>query len=130
MRIFTLIVFTMFTMFIMAAFFAAPAAMAEPSAADGKKIFVKCGVCHSLEKDVSKVGPSLHSVIGRKAGTLPSFKLYSQAMKDSGVEWNEKTIAEFLRQPRSFIKGTRMIFIGLKDDKAISDLIAYLKSVK
>lgn len=97
---------------------------------NGKKVFVKCGVCHSIEKDQPKVGPSLHGVMGRKAGTLASFKLYTPAMKESGVTWDDKTIAEFLKNPRSYIKGTRMIFIGLKDDKAIADLLAYLKTLK
>lgn len=124
MRIFNLLTF------MVVVFLFTPVVMAEPNAENGKKVFVKCGACHSVEKDVSKVGPSLHGIIGRKAGTLASFKSpYSQAMKDSGIEWTEENIAKFLKAPRSFIKGTRMIFIGLKDDKAIADLLAYLKSV-
>ena len=96
----------------------------------GKKVFVKCGVCHSVEKDVPKVGPSLHGVMGRKAGTLASFKLYSPAMKKAGVTWDDKSIAAFLKSPREFVKGTRMIFVGLKDDAMIADLLAYLKTLK
>ncbi len=110
-------------------FLVAPVAMAG-DVENGKKVFVKCGACHSVEKDVPKVGPSLFNVVGRKSGTLESFKLYSPAMKEAGVVWNDESIAEFLKSPRSFIKGTRMIFIGLKDDKQIADLTAYLKTLK
>ena len=113
---------------LVAACIVTPVVATEVSAENGKKIFVKCGVCHSIEKDVSKVGPSLYQVLGRKAGTLVSFTLYSQAIRDSGVVWDEKTVAEFLKSPRAYIKGTRMIFVGLKSEKEIADLLAYLKS--
>ena len=94
----------------------------------GKKTFVKCSVCHTLEKDVSKIGPSLHGVFGRKAGTLASYALYSEAMKNSGVVWSEETIRELVKAPRTYIKGTRMIFLGLRDDEEIAGLLAYIKS--
>ena len=96
----------------------------------GKKAFIKCQVCHSVEKDVSKIGPSLHGVFGRKAGTLASFPGYSDPMKASGITWDEKTIAEFLKNPRTYIPKTKMLFIGTKDDAEISNLLAYLKSVQ
>jgi cytochrome c len=65
-------------------------------------------------------------VFGRPAGTAEGFK-YSQAMKDSGVTWNEQTIAEYLANPRGYIKGNRMAFAGLKNQQDIADVIAYLK---
>ncbi len=96
----------------------------------GKRVFIKCGVCHAVEKDVSKIGPSLHGVMGRKAGTLASYPNYSDQLKASGVVWDEKAIIEFVKNPRTFIKNTRMLFIGLKDDKEIANLLAYLNTVK
>ena len=75
-----------------------------------------------------KVGPSLYGVFGRKAGTLASYTLYSDAMKASGVVWSEETIRELVKAPRTYVKGTRMIFLGLKDEKEIADMLAYLKS--
>ncbi len=107
---------------------AAPAQAGDAEA--GKTVFIKCGVCHTLEKDVSKVGPSLHGVFGRKAGTLSSYALYTDAMKNSGVVWDDDTIRQLVKQPRTFIEGTRMIFLGLKDDKQIDDLLAYLKTAQ
>lgn len=128
MQTFILQIFISSALMLMA-FLVAPAALAG-NAENGKKVFIKCGACHSVEKDVPKVGPSLFNVVGRKAGTLASFKLYSPAMKETDIVWDEKSIAEFMKSPRSYIKGTRMIFIGLKDEEQITDLIAYLKTLK
>ena len=109
---------------------ATAAGAAAGNAEAGGKTFIKCGVCHAVEKDVSKIGPSLYGVIGRKAGTLASYPNYSDQMKASGVVWDENTIAEFVKNPRTFIKNTRMLFIGLKNDQEIANLVAYLRSIK
>jgi cytochrome c len=66
-------------------------------------------------------------VFGRSAGSVEGFK-YSDAMKESGVTWNEETIAAYLVDPRGYIKGNRMAFVGLKKEEDIADLIAYLKA--
>ena len=103
---------------------AGPALSAD--AKKGKKVFNKCKACHSLKAGKKKVGPSLHGVIGRKAGTLKGFK-YSKAMKASGITWDEKTIDQYLTKPKAFIKGNRMAFRGLKKQSQRDDVIAYLK---
>lgn len=98
----------------------------------GKTVFNKCMACHDAETETNKVGPSLLGVFGRTAGTLESFQSrYSQAMKDAGAEglvWNDETLAEYLRNPREMVPGTKMAFPGLKDDKEIADVIAYLQA--
>ena len=107
--------------------------LAEQSVADleaGKKAFIKCQVCHTVKKDISKIGPSLHGVFGRKAGTLASFTAYSEPMKASGIVWDEKIIAEFLKSPLTYVPKTKMLFLGFKDDTKIANLLAYLKSVQ
>ena len=72
------------------------------------------------------VGPNLHWLLGRKAGSLPDFD-YSAAMKTSGVVRNADTLAEYLRDPRGFVPGNRMAFPGIKNDVELTDLIGYLK---
>jgi cytochrome c len=99
-------------------------------AAAGEKVFTKCKVCHIAEEDTNKIGPSLHGVIGRTAGTHPDFK-YSEAMiaaGASGVKWDEPTLTTYLHDPKAMVKGTKMAFPGLKNDADVANVIAYLKT--
>ncbi|PBB28867.1 cytochrome c family protein [Mesorhizobium sp. WSM3882] len=81
------------------------------------------------DQDQNKVGPSLHGVIGRTAGTHPGFT-FSPAMIEagkSGIKWDEPTLTKYLQDPRGMIKGTKMAFPGLKNDQDVTNVIAYLK---
>lgn len=101
----------------------------EGDATAGAVVFKKCAVCHIAEEDKNKVGPSLHGLLGRKAGTHPDFK-YSPAMQaagEGGLIWDEATLRDYLHDPRKKVKGTRMAFPGLKNDADIANVIAYLK---
>jgi cytochrome c len=100
-------------------------ALAQGDAEQGEKVFNKCKACHAVDEAKSRVGPHLVGIFGRPAGSVEDFK-YSNAMKGSGVTWNEETIAAYLADPRGYIKGNRMAFAGLKEEE-IADLIAYLK---
>ena len=92
----------------------------------GKKVFNKCKACHVADKEKNKVGPHLVGMFGRKAGTVEGFK-YSKAMKDSGIEWSAETLTQYLKKPKDYVPGTKMVFAGLKKDSQIADLIAYLE---
>lgn len=105
------------------------AAAGSVQAADlkkGKKVFNRCKACHSLEAGKKKVGPSLHGVFGRTSGTVEGYK-YSKAMMEAGIVWNENTIAEYLKAPKTYIKGNKMAFAGIKKDADMENLMAYLK---
>ncbi len=95
-------------------------------AAKGEKIYRKCKACHALEAGKNKIGPTMHGVFGRTAGAVEGFK-YSKAMKESGIVWDETTIAAYLADPKGYIPKNRMAFAGLKKEKDRDDLIAYLK---
>lgn len=106
-----------------------PLAGYAQDATAGATVFKKCAACHVVDKDQNKVGPSLHGLFGRKAGTHPDFA-YSSAMKsagEAGLVWDETALRDYLHNPRTKVKGTKMAFVGLKDDQEITDLIAYLK---
>lgn len=101
-------------------------AQAAGNPEEGRKTFAKCRACHQLDAGKHAVGPSLKGLFGRKAGTTEGYK-YSDAMKNSGVVWNDETLAQYLADPKAFIKGNKMVFPGIKRETEIADLIAYLK---
>jgi cytochrome c len=103
-----------------------PDPAAAANAAAGQAVFNRCKICHTIEAGGRNVvGPNLHGVFGRKAGSLPNFA-YSPAMKDSGVVWDDDTLTKYLRDPKEFIPGDRMAFPGIKDEGQLADLLAYL----
>jgi cytochrome c len=109
------------------AFAAAPAANAADAAA-GKKVFAKCMPCHNADKPQNKVGPTLVGLFGREAGAVEGFK-YSDANKNSHVVWTVETLNEYLKDPKAYMPGNKMVFAGIKDDGDRANLIAYLEEV-
>ena len=109
--------------------FATTAHCLAQDVAAGEKVFAKCKACHVVEGDTNKIGQSLKGVIGRTAGTHEGFK-YSKAMVEAGEKgtvWNEETLKEYLHDPKAYIKGNKMAFVGLKKDEDLQNVIAYLK---
>lgn len=102
------------------------AAQAQDAAA-GEKIFAQCRACHQIgENAKNTVGPVLNGLFGRHSGSIEGYS-YSAANKNSGITWDEATFREYIKDPKAKIPGTKMIYAGLKDDKKIEDLIAYMK---
>lgn len=100
----------------------------EGEASRGQRVFnTQCRACHTLEKDgASTAGPNLHGVFGRKAGTGGGYES-SDAMKKSGIVWDDTTMAEYNRDPKGKVPGTKMLFNGVKNAGQLADLVAYLK---
>ncbi len=100
-------------------------AVAQDAAA-GEKVFVVCKACHQVG-DTAKngLGPVLNGLFGRKAGSVDGYS-YSPANKDSGITWDEATFAEYIKDPKAKVPGTKMAFAGVKDEPKVKDLIAYL----
>jgi len=104
-------------------------ALASGEAEEGRKVFNQCKACHTVEKGgKNAVGPNLHGLFGRKAGAVAEFK-YSDQMKGSGIVWSDETIGQYVADPKTFVPGNKMAFAGLKREKQIADLLAYLKDV-
>jgi cytochrome c len=98
--------------------------------ARGERVFQRCVACHSVVAGEDKLpGPSLRSVIGRRAGVLPGFR-FSPALIDAGARrlvWTRETLDIYLADPERFVPGTDMGPPGLRlaDDRR--DVIDYLE---
>jgi len=101
---------------------------AAGDAARGARLFRQCMACHSVQPGEHLTGPSLAHVFGHKAGGSEGFQRYSEALKRSGVTWDEKTLDQWLAGPEKFVPGNAMTFPGVRDAQARQDLIAYLKA--
>ncbi len=94
----------------------------------GKRTFLQCRSCHTVEADgPNRVGPHLHGVFGRPAGSVADFKNYSAALKASGIVWDEAGLDAWITNPRELVPNNSMVFPGLRKDTDRRDLIAYLK---
>ena len=97
----------------------------------GEKVFKKCKACHQVgEGAKNRTGPMLNGIVGAPAGLADGFK-YSRVQKaaaEDGLVWTEGELAAFLAKPKTYMKGTRMSFSGLKKDADIDAVIAYLQS--
>ena len=99
-------------------------AFAEGDPVKGEGIYHRCQGCHSIERN--RIGPMHKGLFGRPAAGVPGFA-YSDAMKNSGIVWNEQTLDQFLQGPRKMVPGTKMTYAGIADPQERADLIAYLK---
>ena len=112
---------------------AMPAAATDPQTGDaaaGERVFRKCGTCHTATSPDNRVGPSLQGVVGRPVARVSTYS-YSAAMTAFGADgktWDAARLSAYLIAPRAMVPGTRMSFAGLKSDKDIADVIAYLRT--
>ena len=94
--------------------------------AHGEKVFKKCAACHSIKQGGgNKIGPKLWNVMFRSVGGVEDYK-YSKALSSYNKEWNWEEMNGFLIKPSTWIKGNKMGFAGLKDEKDRASVILYL----
>jgi cytochrome c len=116
---------TLSALVVIASTAATSAAFAQDAAA-GKSSFNKCLACHAIGEGArNKVGPELNGLDGRKSGTAPDYT-YSDANKNSGITWNEAEFKDYIKDPKAKIPGTKMIFAGIKNEKEVNDLWAFV----
>lgn len=87
-----------------------------------------CRTCHTIREDDNRLGPSLFNIVGRKAGSLPSYD-YSSAMKNAGFVWDEAKLARFIANPDEVVPGNRMQPYGGLGSEDTEKVIAFLRSM-
>ena len=107
---------------------------AAGDAAKGEAAYKKhCVICHDTAVGNHKVGPSLHAVAGRKAGTAEGYKLY-RGLRDATWTWDDKALDAYLVDPPAFTKSkngqTGSMVFKLNNQQEREDVIAYLKTLK
>ncbi|SME89029.1 cytochrome c [Tistlia consotensis] len=122
----------LFSAGLLLVFAAAQPAFADGDAAAGEKVFARCKACHTIEAGgPNRVGPNLHGIVGAPAGEGRNDYKFSKGMHEAGekgLTWTEDNLRKWLANPREFVKGTKMIFPGIKSDKDMDNIIAYLKA--
>ncbi|MBN9453755.1 MAG: cytochrome c family protein [Bosea sp.] len=95
--------------------------------AAGERSFNKCRACHQVgETAKNGVGPQLNGLFGRHTGAVEGYS-YSAANKAANLNWDEAIFAEYIKDPKAKIPGTKMVFAGIKNEKEVADLTAFLK---
>ena len=102
---------------------------AEGDAASGEKVFRKCKACHTVgEGAKNRVGPVLNGIVGRAVASVEGFA-YSEALEALAAEgrvWTPEELSAFLEKPRTYAKGNKMSFAGLRKEQERADVIEYL----
>ena len=105
---------------------ALPAPFNTGDPANGKVLFSLCSACHTVTPGgANMVGPNLHGVFGRKAGSKSDFS-YSDSIKATGWTWDAQHLDNWMADPLKVLPGSKMVFVGLPDAKQRADVIAYL----
>jgi len=108
----------------------APAGADQPDIQDGQAQFKQiCATCHTNEPAKNRIGPSLFGLIGRRSGSAPGFN-YSDAMKSAGIVWDEQTLDKYLADPKAFVPGNKMPYLGVKKAETRHDIISYLRTLR
>lgn len=97
-------------------------------AAGKQALTTTCGICHSTEPGVNKIGPSLAGIVGSKSGTVPGYN-FSQALKVANITWDEQTLDKWLQNPQADVHGTKMV-VSVPNAEKRQNIIAYLATLK
>lgn len=91
----------------------------------------KCLTCHTFEKGgANKIGPNLWSVVGNHKAHLGDGFAYSPAILARKAEtWDFENLNKFIASPAGYMKGTKMSFAGIRNEKERANVIAWLRTL-
>jgi len=117
------------TVLVVTSTMASPARAAGDPARGADVFRQNCSACHSPQPGTNLVGPSLFSVVGRPAASLMDFS-YSSAMKSSGIVWTTDQLQAYLKAPRRYVPGVKMMFPGLADKQERENVVSFLGTLR
>jgi len=86
-----------------------------------------CRTCHTVREGDNRLGPSLSGVIGRKAGSLPSYNNYSESMKKADLVWDKNNLDRFIANPDQVVPGNNMKpYGGIASADERAKIVAFL----
>lgn len=101
--------------------------LAEADPNNGSRVFAKCKACHIVDEPRNGAGPHLVDIVGRTIAAVEEFR-YSGPMAGLEGAWTAESISAFIENPRKYLPGTKMTFVGLKKPKDRADVVSYLLS--
>jgi cytochrome c len=92
----------------------------------GAQAFMACAGCHSLEAGAPHgVGPNLHGLAGRRAGSAGGFA-YSPALQAAELTWDAGSLTAWIVQTEYLVPGTWMLYHNPLEPTEVSRLVEYL----
>jgi cytochrome c2 len=96
----------------------------------GAMLFAQCQGCHTIQEGgASGIGPNLRGVVGRPVASADDFS-YTDGLRSVDGRWTEDALRRFLTDPSSFAPGTSMTMSTTYDQDQISDIVAYLLTLR
>jgi len=97
----------------------------------GEQVAKVCQTCHTFNKgEPNKIGPNLWDVTEEQIASVPGYQFSSALEKDKNEKWDPEKLNQWLANPQSFAKGTKMTFAGFPKAQDRADVIAYLNTLK
>jgi cytochrome c len=105
--------------------------LATASVDAGKDQGKKCALCHTFDKGgANRIGPNLYNVLGEPIAEDRNGYQFSPALTaHKGQKWGIDELNQWLWNPQSFAKGTKMTFAGLPKPQDRANVVAYLNSL-
>lgn len=108
---------------------AEPLPVVDTLMSDGKRVFSSCASCHTINQGgASTIGPNLWGVFHSEGASKTDF-VYSDALKNSGVVWNEESLDKYLTNPGEYLPGGTMAFPGIPAEEDRKAVLAFLLKV-
>ena len=97
----------------------------------GEQLTKVCQTCHTFNKGgPNKIGPNLWDVSEEGIAAVPNYQFSAALQADKGQKWDPEKLNQWLHNPQSFAKGTKMTFVGFPKAEDRADVIAYLDTLK